>query len=288
MSGDNIERGIVKDLLCMILLRMGNGEVIEIMTMGSTSVEKYKGKDFVAMRMVAPIITRTHQEHQIFEDMMPMEDIREPPMEENSVDKIESQVPRNNEDEEEEPVRSQGEDLHEREEVEEGVDQEEEEEPGSDGSSGESSDRTILLPKKRKRRTFEIPLVNDDDEEDTRISKKRKVEEIREWTDDDGEVEDINLISESESEEEDCPIEEPQENERNRCCEDSAKEESSHMDQNPRKRRLEEDPGDEDHNVKRRKEFESWKDLEELMRARVVRGNCKRGDKGPSDRFADM
>ena len=82
MNGGNIERGIVKDLLYMILLRMGNGEVIEILIMGSTSVERCDGKDFVAMRMIAPKIMKTHREHQIFEDMMPMEDVCKPPMEE--------------------------------------------------------------------------------------------------------------------------------------------------------------------------------------------------------------
>ena len=81
MSGDGIERGVVKDLLYMILLRTGDGKVIEIMTMGSTSVERWDGKDFVAMRMIAPTITRTHQEHQMFEDKLPMEDVREPPLE---------------------------------------------------------------------------------------------------------------------------------------------------------------------------------------------------------------
>ena len=111
MSGDNIERGIIKDLLYMILLRMGNGDVIEIMTMGLTLVERCEGKDFVAMRMIALKITKTHQEHQIFEDMIPMEDVREPPMEENSVNEIESQVSRNNEEEAEKSVRSQEEDM---------------------------------------------------------------------------------------------------------------------------------------------------------------------------------
>ena len=132
----------------MILLRMGNGEVIEIMTMGSTLVERYEGKDFVAMRMIALKITKTHQEHQIFEDMIPMEDVREPPMEENFVNEIESQVLRNNEQEAEESVRSQEEDMQ---EVEEVTDQEEEEEVGSDGSSCESCNNTILLPQKKKK-----------------------------------------------------------------------------------------------------------------------------------------
>ena len=40
--------------------------------------------------------------------------------------------------------------------------------------------------------------------------------------------------------------------------------------------------------MKKRKEFESWDDLEELMRARVIRGNCRRGDEGPSNLFSDV
>ena len=60
MSGDNIERGILKDLPNVILLRIGNGEVIEILTMGSTSVERCDRKDFVAIRMICPKITKTH------------------------------------------------------------------------------------------------------------------------------------------------------------------------------------------------------------------------------------
>ena len=106
MSGDNIECGIVKDLLYVILLRMGNGEVIEILTMGLTSVERCDGKDFVAMRAISPKITKTHMEHQIFEDMMPMEDVCEPPMEEEFINEVESQVSQNNKEEVEEPMRS--------------------------------------------------------------------------------------------------------------------------------------------------------------------------------------
>ena len=77
-------------------------------------------------------------------------------------------------------------------------------------------------------------------------------------------------------------------NEERTFCEDSAKEESPLLVQNPRKRKPEEDPEDEDHDIKQRKEFESWDDIEELMRARVVRGNCRRGDEGPSDLFSDV
>ena len=130
-----------------------------------------------------------------------------------------------------------------------------------------------------------------------RVSKKQKMEEIREWRDDDEEVEVINLISESDSseEEEDYSEEEQQRNagvreeeEKADCCEDSAREASPRMDPNLRKWKPKEDPDDEDHDVKWRKDFETWKDLEELMKARVVRGNCRRGDEGPLDLFADV
>ena len=127
MSGDNIEHGILKDLLYVILLRMGNGEVIKILTMGSTSVERCDRKDFVAMRMITPKITKTHQEHQTFKGMMPMKDVREPPIEEDSVNQEESQNSRNNateeetEDSEGEPEEN-GLNLEENEEPREGED----------------------------------------------------------------------------------------------------------------------------------------------------------------------
>ena len=85
--------------------------------MGSMSVERCDGKDSAVMRMISPKITKTHQEHQIFEDMMPMEDVHEPPVEEESVNEVESQVSRNNEEEAEEPMRSQEEDLQREEEI---------------------------------------------------------------------------------------------------------------------------------------------------------------------------
>ena len=119
------------------------------MTMGSTSVERWEGKDFVAMRMIAPTITRTHQEHQMFEDMLPMEDVREPSLEQDTVNEVESQGSRTNEGEPEEPVESEVEDLREQEEAEEEADQEEEE-ARSGGSSCESCGSTILLPQRRK------------------------------------------------------------------------------------------------------------------------------------------
>ena len=60
MSGSNVEHGVVKDILYVILLRMGNGEVIEIMTMESTFVEECGGSDFMPVRMTSPKITKTH------------------------------------------------------------------------------------------------------------------------------------------------------------------------------------------------------------------------------------
>ena len=51
---------------------------------------------------------------------------------------------------------------------------------------------------------------------------------------------------------------------------------------------MEEDLDEEDQEVKRRNEFESWKDLEDLTRARMLRGNYRRGDEGPSDLFVDV
>ena len=75
MNGSNIKHEVVRDIPYVILLRMGDGEVIKIMTMGLTYVEEYGGKEFVVFRMMSPKITKTHKDHQIFEDMMPMEDV---------------------------------------------------------------------------------------------------------------------------------------------------------------------------------------------------------------------
>ena len=61
------------------------------------------------------------------------------------------------------------------------------------------------------------------------------------------------------------------------------------MDQSSRKRKPKEDLGDEEHEVKQGKEFESWEDLEELMKTRVLRGKkCRRADEGPLDLFIDV
>ena len=56
-----------------------------------------------------------------------------------------------------------------------------------------------------------------------------------------------------------------------------------------RKRDPEEEPDERDHEVKRRKEFDSWNDLEDLMKARVPRENSGRFEKGePSDHFIEI
>ena len=83
-------------------------------------------------------------------------------------------------------------------------------------------------------------------------------------------------------------VEVREEEEKTRCSKDKDKESLPHMDQGSRKRKSEGDPNEEEHEVKRRKEFESWDDLKELMKSRMLRGNCKRANEGPSDLFTDV
>ena len=53
-----------------------------------------------------------------------------------------------------------------------------------------------------------------------------------------------------------------------------------------RKRDPEEEPEKTDHEDKRRKEFDSWNDLEDLMRARAPRGSSGNFERGePSNHF---
>ena len=70
------------------------------MIMGPTSIEECGRRDFVAVRLISPKITKTHQEHFIFKDMLLLEDIQEP-LQEDSAIQGESQSFRNNNDEEE-------------------------------------------------------------------------------------------------------------------------------------------------------------------------------------------
>ena len=74
MSGLNIEE-IVRNVSYIILMQIGDREVIEIMTIGLTSVEKCGETEVVAVRMMSPKTMKIHQEHVVFEDMMPLEDV---------------------------------------------------------------------------------------------------------------------------------------------------------------------------------------------------------------------
>ena len=53
----------------------------------------------------------------------------------------------------------------------------------------------------------------------------------------------------------------------------------------PKRGKVKEDPDNEDHEVKRWKEFELWEDLKNLMSARIPRGNCRTRDEGTSNPF---
>ena len=72
MTGLNVG-GIVRNVPYVILMRLGDGELVEIRAVGSTSVERCREGNMVAIRMMSPKITRTHQEDIVFEDMMPLE-----------------------------------------------------------------------------------------------------------------------------------------------------------------------------------------------------------------------
>ena len=138
--------------------------------------------------MISPKITKTHQEHLIFEDVMAMEEVQEPLLEEDSVNQGESQISRNNDVEEgsEDSVRQMEENSQELEEFEESVIPNEEvsqeaelrrEDPGSEGSSCDRSDTVILLWQRRKKRSFEIPNLSENEEEEG-IMKRWRIEEI--------------------------------------------------------------------------------------------------------------
>ena len=60
MSGSNVEHGIVKEVHYVILMQMGNGKVGEIMTIGSTSIEKCRQREFAAVRLTNPKATKIH------------------------------------------------------------------------------------------------------------------------------------------------------------------------------------------------------------------------------------
>ena len=72
------------------------------------------------------------------------------------------------------------------------------EEIGSRGLSGSSEDTMILVSQKgrKRRRSFDIPNLSED-EMDEEVTKRQKIEEIRNWNDDDDAQEEsvINLMS---------------------------------------------------------------------------------------------
>ena len=66
MSRPNVEYGIAKEVPYVILMKMGNGEIMDVMTIGATSIEECGGREFAAVRLINPKITNTQWEHIIF------------------------------------------------------------------------------------------------------------------------------------------------------------------------------------------------------------------------------
>ena len=87
----------------------------------------------MAVQMMSRKITKTYQEHAIFEDMMPLEGLREPSQEEDSVNQGESQRSRNDENE----AGKEESNSHESREIAESISQEDE--ARSEESSCDSS-----------------------------------------------------------------------------------------------------------------------------------------------------
>ena len=186
MNGLNVE-GIVSNVTYIILMILGDGELVEIRGVGSPSVERCGEGDVVVVRMMTPNITKAHEEHAIFEDVMPLEDIREPLCKEDMVNQEESQGSRSKDIEEgpKDSGRKEEQNLQNLEEIEEyesgneedSQDKEPREEAGSGGSSCDNSKTMILMSQKRKRRNFQIPSLSEDEKEEE-IPKKRRIEEI--------------------------------------------------------------------------------------------------------------
>ena len=59
-------------------MRMGNGKLVEVMTIESTSIEECGGRAFATVRLANPKITKTHKENAIIEDTLPLVDVTEP------------------------------------------------------------------------------------------------------------------------------------------------------------------------------------------------------------------
>ena len=60
MNGSNVEHEIVTEVLYVILMRMRNGDAVEVMAIGSTSIEECEGKKFVAVKLMNSRIKKTY------------------------------------------------------------------------------------------------------------------------------------------------------------------------------------------------------------------------------------
>ena len=59
-----------------IFMRMGNEQLVDIMTVMRISVEEFDGREFVAVRLINPDIMKMHKEPTVFEDMLSLADMR--------------------------------------------------------------------------------------------------------------------------------------------------------------------------------------------------------------------
>ena len=85
MSQGNGEYGAVKGIPYAILINMEKGEVVEIMTLGTKSIEECGGREFAAERFSNPQITKTHKEQFVFDDRLPLVDMKGPMRDYDSV-----------------------------------------------------------------------------------------------------------------------------------------------------------------------------------------------------------
>ena len=66
----------MEEIPSAILMRMGNGQLVDIMTVMRISVEEFDGREFVAVRLINPDILEMHKEPTVFEDMLSLVDTR--------------------------------------------------------------------------------------------------------------------------------------------------------------------------------------------------------------------
>ena len=57
---------------------------------------------------------------------------------------------------------------------------------------------------------------------------------------------------------------------------------------NPKKGKRENELDEEDHKIKRKKDYDSWDNLEDLMRATTNPRSYSKRDEGPSDLYAKV